>query len=643
MAEQNRRRLLAGGLVVIAALVFGIGINWGLPSHAIDPILFGVGPESATTALNSYHLAGVGIERLAGKWNEEGNLPADVAEHPIGDRSGSVTLIENVHEVTADELISEGNQTLARLAAAADAADAAYGKARLGASDAAADRAREAATAAQLKVHKYLQDYNRSHFGDLSEIIAKDDVSRARILRRYRLYSYQPDEMISFRALAMMHPGNMDFDPKLYQYGGLWIYPLGAILKVGSMFGYATVTGDATYYYDSPEVFGRFYILGRAYSAVWGIVAVLAIFAIVRRISAGLLLPFLATLCFMCMPVVVDLAHEAKPHLAGVALMLLAVLAGGKYVETGKTKWIVWTAIACGACAGMVFSGLVSLVILPVMSVLHRDKAGRFIAVCALGFLIAGAVYFAANPYVAIHLLGDRAILDSNLANSRAMYPPAPGIAHAAALVAIGMSWPLAIIGALAAVVLMIRQAPSSQHLGWLLAVPAAIVLIDFAIFAGSKPAEYARFAVFADTALMLAAFFAIARWNGPNPVKAIAGVALVAIAAVHSVAYERGFLADSTDTNSRMSAADQINALLPRGFATSNLYITAEPAPYDLPPVNLFRWRIVLLPKGADLPAGAAAGVLVKPVDSMNVFDPQIAPISWAGKAFDVVPVTAK
>ena len=657
MAEKTRTSLLAGGLILISAIVFGLGINWGLPSHDIDPTLFGAGPDSATTALNSYHLTGVGIEKLAGKWKDDANLPADVAEHPDEDRTQPLTLLENTHIPTVDELIAQGDQTLAGLAQAADAADAAYGRARLGSSDSVAEAAQEKASAAQLKLHRYLEKYDQDHFGDTSAAVAIDDTARAQILRRYRLYSFQPDEMISFRALAMMHPDDLNFDPKLYQYGGLWLYPLGAILKAGSMVGYATVTGDTTYYYDSPEVFGRFYILARAYSAAWGIVAVLAVFAIVRRVSGGSLLPFLAALCFLCMPIVMDLGHEAKPHLAGVALILLAVLAAGKYVETGKTKWFIWTAIACGASTAMVLSGAVALVILPVMSVLRLDKTPKFLSVCILGGLIAAAVYFATNPYVAIHLVGDRTVLDANLANTRAMYPAAPGVLHAAKLLAIGMSWPLAILGVVAAVLLLIRRMPSPQHLGWLLGIPAAIALIDFVIFADNKPAEYARFAIFADTALMLAAFFLVARFS-PSPgtpgegrgegrkncvFQAIAGLILVLIPAAYSLPYIRGFLADSTPNNTRTTAANQIDSLLPPGTATGNLYITADPAPYVLPPVNLFRWRIVLLPTGGEVPPGSPPGVLVKPLDSFSAFDPMSSPISWAAKSFDVVQTPAK
>jgi hypothetical protein len=553
MAETIRRRWVIGGLLVLAAVIFGAGINWGLPSHDIDPFLFGSENDSPTN-FGAYRYTGVGIERLAGNWNDDANVAADVAAHPITDRAKPVTLL--------DQSSPDAN------------------------------------------------------------------VSRARILRRYRLYSNQPDEMITFRALASMHPGQLQFDPKLYQYGGLWIYPVGVILKAASVFGYATVTSDTTTYLDSPDLFGKFYILTRAYSAAWGLIAVLAVFALVRRISGGLLLPALAAICFICMPVVVDLAHEAKPHLAGTALILLSVLAAAKYVETGRWKWIVWTAIACGASAGMVLSGAVALAILPAMAIARRDKPGRFAGICIVGFVVSAAVYFVSNPYVAIHLLGNHRILESNLSNTRAMYTVGVSATNTARLIAAGMSWPLAIAGACGAVYLLFTR-KCLKGLGWTIFPPAGLVLIQFALVSADKPGEYARFAIFPDTALMLAAFFAISQLHS-IPLRGLIGSILVISAAVYSAAYERGFLSD----DSRIRSAEQINGLLSRDSGQQTLNVIAELAPYCLPPVNLFRWNIVLLPRGDD----HFIGVFVKADDSVNIFDPCQTPISWANKPFDVV-----
>ncbi len=443
--------------------------------------------------------------------------------------------------------------------------------------------------------------------------------------------------MITFRALAMMHPGRMEFDPKLYQYGGLWIYPVGAILKAASLVNYVTLSGDRAYYLDSPEIFGRFYVLARAYSAAWGLVAMLAVFALVRRASGGLLLPTAAAICFVFMPVVVDLAHEAKPHLAGTALLLLAILAAEKYVQRGRWKWITWTAIACGASAGMVLSGIVGLAILPMMSLIRRDRPGRFVAVCIVGVLIAAAVYFAADPYVAIHLAGNREVLKSNFANTRAMYKIGPigaSVINAARLVAAGMSWPLAIIGAIAAIALVLSR---RQGLGWPLGMVAAIVLGQFSMYAWNKPGDYGRFALFADVALMLAAFVAIARFVRPVAGRAVLAVLFLACAGVYSAAYERGFVRDCLPDDSRMRAGAAINARLTDSPQTPILYLTNEPAPYCVPPVNLFRWHMVLLPPDGRVPAGSDAGTLVQAVSSVEILDPTATPISWADKQFEV------
>src|SRR5690349_5350091 len=87
------------------------------------------------------------------------------------------------------------------------------------------------------------ENANRGADVDVNPIAARErpvvlnatDAQRAEIVRRYRLFTYQPDEMITFRALGQMRPAERQLDPRLYQYGGLWIYPVGGLLKVASL------------------------------------------------------------------------------------------------------------------------------------------------------------------------------------------------------------------------------------------------------------------------------------------------------------------------------------------------------------------------------------------------------------------------
>ena len=84
----------------------------------------------------------------------------------------------------------------------------------------------------------------------------------------------------------------------------------------------------------------------------WGIVGVWAVFWIVRRLTRDLLIAASAGVAFTFLPVVINGAHEAKPHLPGVVLMLLAIMAAIKWIETGKYGFAVACQPSCTAVTG---------------------------------------------------------------------------------------------------------------------------------------------------------------------------------------------------------------------------------------------------------------------------------------------------
>lgn len=332
----------------------------------------------------------------------------------------------------------------------------------------------------------------------------RSDADVAKLLLRYRLYTFQPDEMITLMALAGMRPGEWQFDPRLYQYGGLFIYPVGALIRLCGLAGWIEVRNDLTYYLDHPDEFARFYVVARAYVAGWGLLGVFVVFAIGRRLggdTAGLT----AALLFSIMPVVVCMSHEAKPHLPGAVLMLAAVwfaqrfLAGKRFgpvelqIETPKVratnadtifgrdyspgyKWLVW--ILCGAATGMVLSSAPVFVLIPLLAWLneepirnwlrarrrnipgathagdsvptHGGAVRRLLMATAKGGFISLLVYTATNPYILINLFANREVLRSNFGNSLAMYEVSrvgEGLIRVLQLTAEGASWPVLILG----------------------------------------------------------------------------------------------------------------------------------------------------------------------------------------------------
>ena len=499
-------------------------------------------------------------------------------------------------------------------------------------------------------------------------VLNDTDSKRAEIVRRYRLYSHQPDEMITFNALRQMNPSRGQLDPKLYQYGGLWVYPVGALLKVASVLRLIDVRADLAFYLDHPEAFGRFYVVARLYSALWGVVGVWAVYRLLRHVARCGFAPFAGAACFAMMPVVVNMAHEAKPHLPGAVLMLLTVLCATNYVRTGSKRYWIGAGALCGAALGMVLSALPVFVILPLMTLLRRQPWRTRITVALAAGLIGVDVYFLTNPYVLLHLVRRDPVLTSNLGNSAAMYRAGRSVdalLNSALLLGEGTSYLLALAGVIGAVALAVRAvrvrkdasepAVARRAAGLLLAAPAVLVLAQFVALAAGKPGEYARFGILPDTFLAIEAVAAVATFVPSVQYRRVILGGLLLATGVSGATYVLRFLGDSTGPSTRLRAAAEL-ALLP---ADTAIAVEADPAPYSLPPVNLFDRRLVLVPRPFDPKPGSfpEPTILVRPIDQRpphllaggyRLFPSQrtrwdagfATRMSWAGKNFEAIPV---
>lgn len=481
------------------------------------------------------------------------------------------------------------------------------------------------------------------------QILNDTDARRAEIIRRYRLFSYQPDEVVTFLALASMNPQQRDFDPKLYQYGGLWVYPVAALLKIFAQ------PQSQVHYLDHPEDFGQFYVIARLYAAMWGLVGAWAVFRIARRSGAGMLGALGAILLYTLLPVVVNMSHEAKPHLPGAVLILLSAMSGARFVERGGVGWGLLTGTLCGMASGMILSAALAFAIIPAMVMMRAMSWRARLGIAAGAAALGAGVYFLTNPYVLIHLLGDDAVLRSNLGNTQAMYQFArlgDGIVNAGRLLVEGTTLVTTILGILGAVVLSRRNARIQTTALRLLLIVSALVLAQFIALAAGKPGEYGRFAVLPGITLALAAAVVIGRARIRNFEKIESLGLLVVLTVLPSLIYLRGFLRDSSEYPRRMHDARLLAALHTRGAATLGVF--DEPAPYLLPPVDLFSWSIKLLPREFEMESGEApVDVIVRPVDRLKR-QPQVAGayrqiserrfddlfpsrISWASKAMEI------
>lgn len=462
---------------------------------------------------------------------------------------------------------------------------------------------------------------------DRSVPVNETDAHRAEIIRRYRLFTHHPDEMVTLMALASMRPAHRDFDPKMYQYGGLWVYPVGALLRLAGACRAITLTSDLTYYLDHPDAFGRFYILMRAYVVAWTLVGVWAVFRITHRLTRGSLgASITAAACFALMPAVVNAAHEAKPHLPGTVLMLLSALAGMRCLDDNRRTWWILACLLAGAAVGMVLSAWPVFAALVVLAWLAPQPKVTRLAKAVIGTAIALLTYFATNPYVLINLFKNRDLIWNNLANTQAMFhlgPPDKSLPNALCLIGEGTSIVLALAGLAGLIALAVRDwqwVSSNPPVGprfvahWLLAAPAFLTLVQFVVFAHGQGGEYARFALFVDVTLCLAAVVALDTFTRYWKLRTVCQIVLLLATAVPGAAYVESFLRDSTSHHTRLRQAEQLAQLHRNGARI--LLTDRVPAPYCLPPVNLFEWTIIPGPRGQHDTHAPDADVSIRVVD---------------------------
>ncbi len=476
-----------------------------------------------------------------------------------------------------------------------------------------------------------------------------DDDKRAQIVRRYRLFSNQPDEMITFMALQQMKPAALELDPRLYQYGGLWIYPVGGLLKACDAVGLVDLRPDKAFYYENPQAFGRFYVVARCYTLAWFALGMWLCASAVQRLTGNDFAAVVAAAIVGVSPVVFALAHEAKPHLPGSVLVLAACLTADRWTKDARKRDAVLAGALCGAAAGMVLSAAVGGVVLVVMVLLKRTSFAHRAGTLAMSAGVAALVFAISNPYFVLHLVQRDEVLKSNLANTKAMYTVGPlmdTVRNGAIRFEQALSLPVLLI-VMASLALVIVRRKRIAPLGWLIGTPAVIVLVQFFLFVAGKPGEYGRFAIIPAVAASILAAWGLSQIRSAGLRATALTLAPIAIFTWATLPYYQAFAADCSPAGTRALAAVTIaQTPSPRTHSTIQLY--AEPAPYSLPPVDLWRFRLVLT-RPSDTPIG---DIIVRPIDDPAVLTPappgyrrQIvdtgqrpAPITWANKPFEIL-----
>lgn len=424
------------------------------------------------------------------------------------------------------------------------------------------------------------------------------EAQRAEILLRYRLYTRQPDELIIVRALQQMNPRAGDLDPRLYQYGGAYIYLLGATLGAAAVSGLVTLTTDLGYYLEHPAAIGRFYIVFRGVSLVFGGLALLAVYHLARR-AGGRGAGWAALFCVALAPVFITAVLEAKPHLPSACAVLWATYFALDYYARGRRRNAVLLGLLGGYAGALVLTGVVAALLWPALWLAvgspRRRAATRDLALAAV---LGMAVWLVTNPYIPYNFLFNRAALLSNLANSTAMYEGqaaqlTAGLARSAVLLWEGAGAGPVLAGLIGAAWLL-RRYPRPTCV--VLAAGVGMLFICGLTGAG-KPAEFARFLILPALLLAVAAGWLVGTLARRRAWLGILAAVLV-LGSPRTGAYVRAFLHDTRGTHeSRRHAAID---LLSRAAPHDAIAVLQEPAPYAVPPLDFTQRRVLLLPPTA-------------------------------------------
>jgi hypothetical protein len=208
------------------------------------------------------------------------------------------------------------------------------------------------------------------------------------------------DEGKTYSALARMRPGELQFDPGLYIYGGSYLYPLGAILMILNRAGAFEVTRELEYLVRHPANMARVIVTGRYVN----VVAFLATVVVLGRLGASLggrAAGSVAMLSYAFSTVALNQAVVSKPHVYAAFFSLLSVYWIVRFVDDAGSRWLVLSAVAAGWSAGASLPSCLIAILYPVV-LFRRGGVTKSIRQLAIVGLVMMIVFIASNPYALI-------------------------------------------------------------------------------------------------------------------------------------------------------------------------------------------------------------------------------------------------
>ncbi len=398
--------------------------------------------------------------------------------------------------------------------------------------------------------------------------------------------SYHPDEYFVIKSLANMNPKKFDFNPHQYTVGGAYLYLIGVLIFLLSKLTIITLTTNLGFYFFHPEEFAKFYLVGRAITALYGVGIVWLTYLLARRIYKNTRPAILAGLFTIFTPLVLLNSHYMYVDIPGTFWVMAALYLAVKLRRTNFTTTFFLMGITCGLATGNKITFIVSLFI-PLFSIFCKEQSKlcnyrrlkELLAVGA-GFILA---FFITNPYFFFTFPEPLIGLSQHTSTSFN-----PGFYLLS--LRYGLGWPLLLLILLGIPFAFRRKVKFQVSL--LFCWP-----LFFFLFVSLFAKHFARYILPSVPSLII---LGVGFWAVPSKIKFInlskkLFLTFVLISTlIYGLAYEKLLIYE----NIRTEVGEWIRENVSEG---SSLGVTKSPWQFEMPPLDEERYNLVIT--GYDLP----------------------------------------
>ncbi len=216
---------------------------------------------------------------------------------------------------------------------------------------------------------------------------------------RFKLYSIDADEVLNIMALARIKPGQLQFDPGIYEYGGAYLYPLGAWYFVLTKLGIIHV-GPFQQMLKQPQAMDRVWIAGRIFVLAAFALSALLLFIALRDFAPNAVALAALAIYLFC-PATIMFSQVIKPHWyallwVNAALLVLARAFMRRRLKIGAELLLAsFLGLAVGSAMTFAVFAAVLWSALAFMALQKMIKPTVLLRVPAFAIL----VFIATNPY----------------------------------------------------------------------------------------------------------------------------------------------------------------------------------------------------------------------------------------------------